>query len=199
MRLKGCFGQFQTRGIGRETYGAYFDSPERLWVELLLAWVPGLAASRSKGFVTSSQVCRVFLDRGNGSGQPPSVIAVVIYFHEGDHSLGFLAHLGMASPSHVHKLVPTRLNDCPGSSQSIVQATRINDLYQVNDVCSIEPELLEKFAQAVPDALVGVANAEQKEPPGFRGALKIFRSENLRRGLAVMNNLLEAWGRNFST
>ena len=61
---------------------------------------------------------------------------------------------------------------------------------------SIEPELLEKFAQAVPDALVGVADAEQKEPPGFRGVLKI---ENLRRGLAVVNNLLEAWGRNFST
>jgi len=178
---------------------AYFDSQDRLWVELLLAWVPGLAASRSKGFVASSQVCRVFLDRDKGSGQPPSVIGVVIYFHEGDHSLGFLAHLGMASPSHVHKLVPTRLNDCPGSSQSIVQATRINDLYQVNDVCSIEPELLEKFAQAVPDALVGVADAEQKEPPGFRGVLKIFRSENLRRGLAVVNNLLEAWGRNFST
>jgi hypothetical protein len=140
-----------------------------------------------------------FLDRGTGSGQPPSVIGVVIYFHEGDHSLGFLAHLGMASPSQVHKLVPTRLNDCPGSSQSIVQATRINDLYQVNEVCSIEPKLLEKFAQAVPDALVGVANAEQKEPPGFWGVLKIFRSENLRRGLAVVNNLLEAWGRNFST
>ena len=85
------------------------------------------------------------------------------------------------------------------SSQSIVQATRINDLYQVNEVCSIEPKLLEKFAQAVPDALVGVANAEQKEPPGFWGVLKIFRSENLRRGLAVVNNLLEAWGRNFST
>ena len=24
MRLKGCFGQFQTRGIGRETYGGLF-------------------------------------------------------------------------------------------------------------------------------------------------------------------------------
>jgi hypothetical protein len=59
--------------------------------------------------------------------------------------------------------------------------------------------LIVGLTQAVPDALVGVANAEQKEPPGFWGVLKIFRSENLRRGLAVVNNLLEAWGRNFST
>ncbi len=63
---------------------------------------------------------------------------------------------------------------------------------------SIQPELLEKFARAVPDALEGVAKGEQAAPPGMWGLLKIFRSENLRRGLAVVNNLLEAWGRNFS-
>jgi uncharacterized protein YjgD (DUF1641 family) len=64
---------------------------------------------------------------------------------------------------------------------------------------SIEPEMLEEFAQAVPDALAGVAKAEQTEPPGFWGVLKIFRSKNLRRGLTVVNNLLEAWGRKFSS
>jgi uncharacterized protein YjgD (DUF1641 family) len=64
---------------------------------------------------------------------------------------------------------------------------------------AIEPELLEKFAQAVPDALEGVAQAQITAPPGFWGIMKIFRSKNLRRGLAVVNNLLEAWGRNFST
>jgi uncharacterized protein YjgD (DUF1641 family) len=63
---------------------------------------------------------------------------------------------------------------------------------------SMEPELLEKFAQAVPDALAGAAKAETSEPPGFWGVVKIFQSKNLRRGLAVVNNLLEAWGRNFS-
>jgi len=63
---------------------------------------------------------------------------------------------------------------------------------------SIDPELLKKFAEAVPDVLVGAAKAEQTEPPGFWGVLKIFRSKNLRRGLAVVNNLLEAWARNFS-
>jgi uncharacterized protein YjgD (DUF1641 family) len=64
---------------------------------------------------------------------------------------------------------------------------------------SIEPELLEKLAQAVPDALVGAAKAEQTEPPGFWGVLKILRGKNLRRGLTVVNNLLEALGRNFSS
>jgi uncharacterized protein YjgD (DUF1641 family) len=64
---------------------------------------------------------------------------------------------------------------------------------------SIEPELLKKFAQSVPDALVGAAQAEQTEPPSFWGVLKILRGKNLRRGLAVVNNLLEACGRNFSS
>jgi len=64
---------------------------------------------------------------------------------------------------------------------------------------SIEPELLEKLAQALPDALVGAAKAATAEPPGFWGSLKIFRSKSLRRGLAVANSLLEAWGKNLST
>jgi len=45
----------------------------------------------------------------------------------------------------------------------------------------------------------GVSKAELTEPLGFWGVLKIFGSKNLRPGLAVVNNLLEAWGRNFST
>jgi len=64
---------------------------------------------------------------------------------------------------------------------------------------SVDPELLKKFAQSVPDALVGAAQAEQTEPPGFWAVLNILRSKNLRRGLAVVNNLLEACGRNFSS
>jgi uncharacterized protein YjgD (DUF1641 family) len=63
---------------------------------------------------------------------------------------------------------------------------------------SIEPTLLEKFASAMPDALIGAAKAEEGKAPGFWGIVKIFRSDNLRQGLAVVNNLLEAWGRNFA-
>jgi uncharacterized protein YjgD (DUF1641 family) len=64
---------------------------------------------------------------------------------------------------------------------------------------SIDPELLKKFAEATPDALVGAAKAQATPPPGLWETLRILRSKNLRRGLAVANNLLEALGRNFST
>jgi len=78
-----------------------------------------------------------------------------------------------------------------------IRATR-NALILVKVFGSIEPELMEKFAAAVPDALAGAAKAEASEAPGFWGILKIFRSENLRHGLSVVNSLLEAWGKNFS-
>src|ERR1700730_7351408 len=64
---------------------------------------------------------------------------------------------------------------------------------------SMDPELLKKLAEAVPDVLVGAAKAQETEPPGFWEVLRILRSKNLRRGLAVANNLLEALERNFST
>jgi len=64
---------------------------------------------------------------------------------------------------------------------------------------SMDPELLKKLTEAIPDVLVRVAKAQETEPPGFWETLRILRSKNLRRGLAVANNLLEALGRNFST
>src|SRR5216683_390071 len=64
---------------------------------------------------------------------------------------------------------------------------------------SIDPELLKKLAEAIPDVLAGEAKAQETEPPGFWEVLHILRSKNLRRGLAVVNNLLEALGRNFSS
>jgi uncharacterized protein YjgD (DUF1641 family) len=63
---------------------------------------------------------------------------------------------------------------------------------------SMDPELLKKLAQAIPDVLVGEAKAQETEPPGFWEVFRILRSKNLRRGLAVANNVLEALGRNFS-
>jgi len=64
---------------------------------------------------------------------------------------------------------------------------------------SIDPELLKKLAEAIPDVIAGEAKAEETEPPGWWESLRILRSKNLRRGLAVVNNLLEALGRNFSS
>jgi uncharacterized protein YjgD (DUF1641 family) len=63
-------------------------------------------------------------------------------------------------------------------------------------VGSIDPELLKKFTEAVPDALAGAVKAQETEPPGFWEALRMLRSKNMRRGLAVMNSVLEALGKN---
>ena len=64
---------------------------------------------------------------------------------------------------------------------------------------AMDPELLKKFTEAVPDVLVGAAKAQETKPPGFWEAFRILRSKNMRRGLVVANNLLEVMGRNFST
>ncbi len=74
-----------------------------------------------------------------------------------------------------------------------------NLLIMTKIIGAIDPELLKKFAVAVPDALEGAAKAQEKEPPGFWEVLRIVRSRNLRRGLAVMNAVLEALEKNFST
>jgi uncharacterized protein YjgD (DUF1641 family) len=73
-----------------------------------------------------------------------------------------------------------------------------NLLIMTKVVGSIDPELLKKFAAAVPDAIVGAAKAQEKEPPGFWEALRILSSRNLRRGLAVVKSVLEELGKNFS-
>jgi len=64
---------------------------------------------------------------------------------------------------------------------------------------AMDPELLKKLTEAVPGVLVGTAKAQETEPPGLWETFRILRSKNLRRGLAIANNLLEALGRNFST
>jgi uncharacterized protein YjgD (DUF1641 family) len=73
-----------------------------------------------------------------------------------------------------------------------------NLLIMTKVVGSIDPEVLKKFAAAVPDAIAGAAEAQEKEPPGFGEALRILTSRDLRRGLAVAKDVLEALGKNFS-
>ena len=60
----------------------------------------------------------------------------------------------------------------------------------------IDPDLFEGFAQALPEAMQQ-ARQLGEEPPGFWGLLKKFRSKDLRRGIVAVNNVLEAWGRQF--
>jgi uncharacterized protein YjgD (DUF1641 family) len=64
---------------------------------------------------------------------------------------------------------------------------------------AIDPELLKKLAEAIPDVIASEATVEEAEPPGWWEVLRILRSKNLRRGLAIANNVLEGLGRNFSS
>ncbi|HEX3624946.1 MAG TPA: DUF1641 domain-containing protein [Verrucomicrobiae bacterium] len=60
---------------------------------------------------------------------------------------------------------------------------------------NIEPELLEGFARSLPEA-IALTKAHDAKPPGLWGIMKQFRNQNVRRGLVLVNSLLEAFGRN---
>ena len=62
---------------------------------------------------------------------------------------------------------------------------------------AIEPALLADLTRAVPVALEQ-ANAEEAKPPGLLKLFSTFFSKDFRRGLAAMNDLLVAFGRNLS-
>jgi uncharacterized protein YjgD (DUF1641 family) len=64
-------------------------------------------------------------------------------------------------------------------------------------LASIDPALLKAFAGALPQAL-DQAKLESTNPPGIWALFKRFRRADSRRGLSVVNSLLETWGRNFS-
>ncbi len=63
---------------------------------------------------------------------------------------------------------------------------------------TIEPELVEGFARSLPEA-VALTKAYESKPPGFWGILKKFSSRDFRRGLVLVNSMLEAFGRNLSS
>lgn len=60
---------------------------------------------------------------------------------------------------------------------------------------TIEPALVEGFARSLPEA-IALTKAYETKPPGFWGILKQFRNRNFRRGLVLVNSMLEAFGRN---
>jgi uncharacterized protein YjgD (DUF1641 family) len=76
-----------------------------------------------------------------------------------------------------------------------VRAVR-NLLVLFKTLGEIDPDLLDGFALALPEAMQQ-AKAQGKEPPGFLAILNKFRSKDLRRGLVAVNSLLEAWGKDF--
>jgi uncharacterized protein YjgD (DUF1641 family) len=63
---------------------------------------------------------------------------------------------------------------------------------------SIDPELLKRFALALPEALESAAKTQQAKPPSLWETFRILRGENMRRGIAAVNNLLDVVKRNFT-
>ena len=62
---------------------------------------------------------------------------------------------------------------------------------------SIDPAQLQAFAGAFPQALAQ-AKSESSNPPGMWALFQKFRRKDSRRGLSIVNNLLETWGRNLA-
>jgi uncharacterized protein YjgD (DUF1641 family) len=60
---------------------------------------------------------------------------------------------------------------------------------------TFEPELVEGFARSLPEA-IALTKAHKARPPGFWGILNKFRNRDFRRGLVLVNSMLEAFGRN---
>jgi uncharacterized protein YjgD (DUF1641 family) len=62
---------------------------------------------------------------------------------------------------------------------------------------AIDPDLLQNFATAVPEAL-SAAKEETADPPGLLTIVNRLRHKDVRRGLVAINGLLEAWGKHLS-
>ena len=62
---------------------------------------------------------------------------------------------------------------------------------------TMEPELVEGFARSLPEA-IALTKAYESRPPGFWGILMKFRNRDFRRGLVLVNSMLEAFGRNLA-
>lgn len=71
-----------------------------------------------------------------------------------------------------------------------------NFIVLAKTLAEFQPELLDGFSLALVEAMQE-AKKRGKEPPGFFAILNQFRSRDLRRGLVMVNSLLEAWGRDF--
>jgi uncharacterized protein YjgD (DUF1641 family) len=90
--------------------------------------------------------------------------------------------------------------------QTAVDATRTPEAIRVirnllllaKVLGDIDPDLFEGFVNALPEAMQKTKE-EGKESPGIFSTLNKFRNPNILRGIVMVNNLLELWGREFFT
>src|SRR5215831_16860939 len=81
-----------------------------------------------------------------------------------------------------------------GKSENAVRGIR-NFIILAKTLGTIEPAQVEGFTRSLPEA-IALTKAYEAQPPGFWGILKQFKSRNFRRGLVLVNSMLEAFGRN---
>ncbi|HTV42477.1 MAG TPA: DUF1641 domain-containing protein [Candidatus Sulfotelmatobacter sp.] len=110
---------------------------------------------------------------------------------QGLHDRGVLDLMrgALGSSDKVLEIFVNAMNT-PGSVRGIRNAIVLATI-----LGEVEPELVESFARSLPEA-IAVTKAHEAKPPGFWTILKQFGSRDFRRGLVLVNSLLEAFGRN---
>ncbi len=90
------------------------------------------------------------------------------------------------------KIVETLVD--ASKSQEAVRGLR-NLLVAAKIMGTLEPQLLESFGVAFHEALT-TAKVQKGDPPGMWAIINQFRTKSFRRGLVLINSLIEAFGRN---
>lgn len=82
-------------------------------------------------------------------------------------------------------------------SPESVRAIR-NILIWGKTLAAFDPAMLESFAKALPQATAQATAQNAAPAPSLWSLLKQFRNKDVRRGIAAVNRLLEAWGKSLS-
>jgi uncharacterized protein YjgD (DUF1641 family) len=90
------------------------------------------------------------------------------------------------------KIVETLVD--AGKTPEAVRGLR-NLLVAAKILGTLDPQLMEGFGVAFHEALTSAA-IQKSDPPGLWAILTQFRTKPFRRGLVLINSLIEAFGRN---
>lgn len=82
-------------------------------------------------------------------------------------------------------------------SPESVRAIR-NILILGKTLAAFDPAMLESLAKALPQAAAQATAQKETPPPSLWSLLKQFGNKDVRRGIAAVNRLLEAWGKSLS-
>jgi uncharacterized protein YjgD (DUF1641 family) len=110
---------------------------------------------------------------------------------QGLHNRGVFDLLrgALGSSDKVAEIIVETANtpECIRGIRNVITLTKI--------LGSIEPELVEGFARSLPEA-IAYTKAHEARPPGALKIMMQFLHKDFRRGLVLVNSMLEAFGRN---